>query len=126
LPAARRGGYLFGLAEASRGDALQPVPLKAVVPEERRVLLYYDLSDCAAEVLECCRDYGFADWVRTRDRAVRLPAGCVITHAEKAVDAVRRFEEVVETVGANHGKEIALRKIFAIPWPERGLLHSDE
>jgi hypothetical protein len=105
---------------------LQPVPLKAIVPDDKRVLLYYDLSDCQAEVLAYCRDFGFLDWVRTRDRAVRLPAGCLVTHAEKTVDAVRSFEEAVATVGANHGKEITLRKIFAIPWPERGLLHSDE
>lgn len=105
---------------------MQLVALKAIVPDDKRVLLYYDLSDCHAEVLEYCRDFGFADWVRTRERAVRLPAGCLVTHAEKTVDAVRSFEEVVATVGANQGKEIALRKIIAIPWPERGLLHSDE
>jgi len=32
----------------------------------------------------------------------------------------------VAAVGANQGKEIALRTIFAIPWPERGLVHSEE
>jgi hypothetical protein len=105
---------------------LQQVPLKAIVPEDQRVLLFYEVSDCAPEVRKYCVDlFGFGDAVRTREQTCRLPEGWLTTRAERSADAVRSFEAAVASFAAGQGKEVAVTKIIAIPWHERGLVFSE-